>query len=116
MTGRATDGERRAAQFLPPIGTFYGTAPKPSLDTIHKAIFGFNAEGSKLMPEAMAPAPAAKAATMGRRLQQTAHDETVRPTPCACAGLALMGARRALHSWAGRSACLVAHSEKLSQE
>ncbi len=51
------------------------------------------------MPEAMAPAPAAKAATMGRRLQQTAHDETVRPhtpaphtlrpTPCARAGLAL---------------------------
>ena len=62
---------------------FYGTAPKPSLGMIHQAIFGFNSEGDKLVPEAMAPAPAAaaKTAMMGRRLLQTAQDETARPLP-----------------------------------
>ena len=65
------------AQFWPFL---HGTAPKPSISQIHKAIFGFNADGSKIMPEAFAPAPSA---TAGRRLlQDPAQTETVRsPSP-----------------------------------
>ena len=64
------------AQFWPFL---HGTAPKPSISQIHHAIFGFNADGSKVMPEAMAPAPTAMA---GRRLlQDPAHSETVRAWP-----------------------------------
>lgn len=38
---------------------FHGTAPKPSLDQIHNAIFGFNQEST------------------GRKLMDNAKDETV---------------------------------------
>lgn len=58
-------------QFFP----IFGSAPKPSLGQIHKAIFGFNEDGSKLVPDAFAPAPSASA---GRR-QLKAEAETVRP-------------------------------------
>jgi hypothetical protein len=66
----------------------FGTAPKPTWSQVHQGIFGFNADGSPMMPPAMAPAaagkiaPAAKpapAAKMGRRLLQgSAGAETVR--------------------------------------
>ena len=42
-----------------PVQFFHGTAPKPSLDQIHNAIFGFNQESS------------------GRKLMEDAKDETV---------------------------------------
>jgi hypothetical protein len=48
----------------PARAQFYqGTFPKPSMTDVHRAIFGFNNENSKAMPEALAegakaPAPA----------------------------------------------------------
>ncbi|KAK9837031.1 hypothetical protein WJX81_008262 [Elliptochloris bilobata] len=49
--------------------TFHGTFPKPSMSDVHKAIFGFNADLS-----AKAPAP-----VMGGRKLLQAHDETFWP-------------------------------------
>ena len=47
---------------------FHGTAPKPPVSDIHRAIFGFNADMA-----AKAPAP-----TLGGRKLLQGHDETVR--------------------------------------
>ena len=70
---------------------FQGTYPKPSPSDIHRAIFGFNSDNSKAVPEALREAAKAPAPATGRKLLQ-AHDETVRrPLPsstsvsCSCA-------------------------------